>query len=626
MISTIVKKMNIQTSTEQINHKAKNNLQFILGLIDDSFSCHQKNIYLEILKNSNNLIKSIGFIHREMQQNECFLELELCQYIDLIINNLYQMHKKTPNDISFIKDVDNIFIDFNTALCIGFILLEFTSHFFTHTSLQTAKNIKQTKDKKKISLQLHIKKNGCLTINIQVSGIRFLTNPALYNTETVTFALTSTLIEELQGKFVITKKQNLEFGIILNNINFLKKIEKKDKKKILIVEDEILVIKDIEKQLNILNYHVLSSVNSGEEALNILQKTTPDLILMDIMLKGQMDGIQTAEKIQKRYRIPVIYLSAYSDINTLQRVKKSEPFGYIIKPFNINILHSTIELALYRHELEELKSQKHAVEESNRLKADFINMIGHEFRTPLTSILGFAETIQRIIKLNKSLDKLPIISEKIVHSAEYLIKVINNILDMSKIEGRKITLKKERLPLLKLISEMEILKNISVTDKKITIDTKIDDNIHVYADSLRLQQIMTNLISNAIKYSPPKSTIIIEALSRTGKSPFCKTTKKCSFVEISVKDEALGIPKEHYDLIFEPFHRIDVSGKIPGDGLGLAITKKFVELHDGKIWVRRRKNKGSSFHFTLPKEIKPNLTENNNMNHSSLCNKTTHIH
>ena len=253
-------------------------------------------------------------------------------------------------------------------------------------------------------------------------------------------------------------------------------------------------------------------------------------------------------------------------------------------------------------------------------------MIGHEFRTPLTSILGFAETIQRIIKLNKSLDKLPIISEKIVHSAEYLIKVINNILDMSKIEGRKITLKKERLPLLKLISEMEILKNISVTDKKITIDTKIDDNIHVYADSLRLQQIMTNLISNAIKYSPPKSKIIIEALSRTGKSPFCKTTKKCSFVEISVKDEALGIPKEHYDLIFEPFHRIDVSGKIPGDGLGLAITKKFVELHDGKIWVRRRKNKGSSFHFTLPKEIKPNLTENNNMNHSSLCNKTTHIH
>ncbi|MFZ3166309.1 MAG: ATP-binding protein [Candidatus Methanoperedens sp.] len=129
--------------------------------------------------------------------------------------------------------------------------------------------------------------------------------------------------------------------------------------KVMIVEDERIVAEDIQRSLENLGYKVLSIVSSGEKAIDEANEKSPDLVLMDIVLKGKMDGIEAAGQIRSRFNIPVVYLSAYSDDNILERAKITDPFGYIIKPFNERELHINIEIALYKHKIEkELKESR----------------------------------------------------------------------------------------------------------------------------------------------------------------------------------------------------------------------------------------------------------------------------
>jgi len=122
--------------------------------------------------------------------------------------------------------------------------------------------------------------------------------------------------------------------------------------RILIVEDEIITAEDIRESLLDMGYSVLGIVSSGEEAIEKLEADNPDLVLMDIMLMGEMDGIETANEIRSRFNIPVVYLTAYGDKEIMERAKISEPFGYILKPFNERELQINIEIALYKHKME----------------------------------------------------------------------------------------------------------------------------------------------------------------------------------------------------------------------------------------------------------------------------------
>jgi diguanylate cyclase (GGDEF) domain len=125
-------------------------------------------------------------------------------------------------------------------------------------------------------------------------------------------------------------------------------------KKILIVEDESIIAEDISDSLISLGYGISGMVYSGEEAIEAAAKFRPDLILMDVNLQGEMDGITAAAEIRSRFQIPVVYLTAYTDENTLRRVNATKPFGYIVKPFEEKNLHTTIQLALHQHEYDSL--------------------------------------------------------------------------------------------------------------------------------------------------------------------------------------------------------------------------------------------------------------------------------
>lgn len=126
--------------------------------------------------------------------------------------------------------------------------------------------------------------------------------------------------------------------------------------RILIVEDEHIVAMGIKRMLKSLGYTVTGVASSGEDAISKAESTFPDIVLMDIMLKGDMDGVEATREIKARFDIPVVYLTAYSDNNILERAKITEPFGYIIKPFDEKDLYSSIEVALHRQRKEKEKS------------------------------------------------------------------------------------------------------------------------------------------------------------------------------------------------------------------------------------------------------------------------------
>ena len=162
--------------------------------------------------------------------------------------------------------------------------------------------------------------------------------------------------------------------------------------RILVVEDEVIIAMEIKDRLNHLGYTVPAIVPSGEEAIRKVAEVNPDLVLMDIMLEGKMDGVETAEKIRVKFDLPVIFLSAYSDNATLDRAKITEPFGYILKPFDERELHTTIEIALYRHQMEKkIRASEHWF--STTLKSIGDAVITTDMRQTVTFMNPIAERL-----------------------------------------------------------------------------------------------------------------------------------------------------------------------------------------------------------------------------------------
>lgn len=160
------------------------------------------------------------------------------------------------------------------------------------------------------------------------------------------------------------------------------------KNNILVVEDEAIVSKDIQQSLKKLGYNIVGAVDTGEKAIAKANETKPDLVLMDIMLKGDMSGIEAAEQVRNNLNIPVIYLTAYADENTLAKAKVTEPYGYIIKPFKEIDLHTSIEMALYKH-----SKEKEVIKERDFLYSLVENKDGGE------NVI-FVKSNSRLVKVN----------------------------------------------------------------------------------------------------------------------------------------------------------------------------------------------------------------------------------
>jgi signal transduction histidine kinase len=308
----------------------------------------------------------------------------------------------------------------------------------------------------------------------------------------------------------------------------------------------------------------------------------------------------------------VAFITSYTG-NILRKNKKR------LREQNLELDHSRSELKSAAETLErkniELQMTANRAQESDRMKSEFLANMSHEFRTPLNHIIGFTEVVadKKFGNLNEDQVKY---MNNVLQSGRHLLSLVNDILDLSKVESGKLKLELSTFNLRLLLENS--LTMIKEKASKHGISLSIDRNgipETIRADERKLKQVMYNLLSNAAKFTPDGGSIKITAKilsdsqmkrskSMGGETSNIQNLK--SNVEIRVSDTGIGIKKENLEHIFKPFEQVDntASRKYQGTGLGLSLTKKLVELHGGKIWAESDgEGKGSVLHFIIPANL-----------------------
>ncbi|MDZ8066062.1 MAG: response regulator [Nostoc sp. DedQUE08] len=497
--------------------------------------------------------------------------------------------------------------------------------------------------------------------------------------------------------------------------------------KILVVEDEAIVAKDLQYRLNKFGYIVPAIASSGEEAINIAREISPDLVLMDIKLKGSMDGIEAAEEIYKRLDIPVIYLTAYADENTLERAKITEPFAYLLKPFKERELQTNIEITLTKHGLErqlkankkwldallksisdgviasdlqdvitfmnpvaenltgwkqeeacgrnsseifniangethnsiesptikvlqdgiivhlpaetilinkdgaeipiddsaapikddkdnitgavlvfrDITERKRAIEarqkqieqeklvvqwkEINQLKNDFLNLVSHELRSPLSNIKMMIQMIQ----LSNNTEDAQRYLKLMESECDRELELVNDLLDLQRLESSSYPVITPDALLLQqwLLWIIEPFQ-IRVQQHQQTLQPNLPANLPpLFSDSISLERIIVELLNNACKYTPAGGEIVLSVSHNSSETP----AKTIITVSNSVEIPVIELPR-----IFDKFYRLpnaDIWNQ-GGSGLGLSIVQKLVEQLQGNIQVESG-NGWTTFTLTL---------------------------
>ena len=233
---------------------------------------------------------------------------------------------------------------------------------------------------------------------------------------------------------------------------------------------------------------------------------------------------------------------------------------------------------------------KKDAEATDMAKKGLIMNMSHELRTPLNSVIGFSDLLLEgaFGSLNTRQSKYV---SNILISGKNLLEIINNLLDISRLEAGERNLNYEEIDIASLIGEVRMSLISPASNKKISVEVKVDTSLeNIRADRTKLRQILYNLMNNAMKFTPDKGRVIVSACKKEGA------------LEIKVSDNGIGLSKEDNEKIFMPFTQADSSTArgYGGAGLGLYIVKNFIDLHGGKIWVDSEVGKGSTFIFTLP--------------------------
>lgn len=348
---------------------------------------------------------------------------------------------------------------------------------------------------------------------------------------------------------------------------------------ILIVENEGIIAADLAQRLQSNGCTVLAVVASGAEAIQKAVELCPDLVLMDIRLRGAMDGIEAAARIHAQVNIPIIYLTAHADQATLERAKVTEPFGYLLKPFEDRELQITIEMALYKHRMEQ------ALE---RQRADFVAMLVHDIKNPLSVILGYAELLTEEVKAQGSTEAEELLG-KIQSNVLTVQSLVTNYLDLAKMEAGHLHLAKKPLALNDLLRHVGSQYETEARRRDLSLEMCLEEALpFVAGDPLALERVFANLVYNALKFTPQGGRVTLSSTWREGT------------VVAAVTDTGPGIASEEIPRLFEKYQRSEKDQYRAGTGLGLFIVKELVEAHGGRVEVESTPGSGTCFAVHLP--------------------------
>ena len=364
--------------------------------------------------------------------------------------------------------------------------------------------------------------------------------------------------------------------------------------RILVVDDIEANVKMLEGILKTQNFKTYSAY-SGKQALEIINRMSVDLVLLDINMP-QMDGYEVCEKIKENENlqdIPIIFVSALDATVDKVRGFQAGAVDYVSKPYQVIEVLARIRAHLtnykQRKEIERLRQQdKEYFQTLNEMRDDVMNMATHDMKNPLNNIILTVRMLEKYGNIQDEKGKF--LLKTIENSVGQMKELITGILDIAKIETG-LDIKKEKVDLTRFVRELVREFLVPAATKKIQLQFNPPATaIEIEIDVERMKQVFRNLLSNAVKYTPNqgKVTVILESNEAE--------------VTISIQDTGLGIPAEDIPHLFDKFYRVTKSDRndIEGTGLGLAIAKSIIEQHQGTIHVESEVEQGTTFVIKLP--------------------------
>jgi signal transduction histidine kinase len=394
--------------------------------------------------------------------------------------------------------------------------------------------------------------------------------------------------------------------------------------KVLVVDDDEVDRMAVRRALAKANVQVrLSEAKSFSEALTFLEDEVFDCAFLDYQLP-ELDGLILVQEVRKqRIRVPLVVLTGQGDEQIAVELMKAGATDYLSKSrvtperleqvlrSAIRVYRAEVQVAIANQQLretnellirknQELEAQRQQIQlqnlkllEASRLKSQFLATMSHELRTPLNAIIGFSQLLLRRSKGVLSAQQTDMV-QRILNNGKHLLELLNDILDLSKIESGRLEVKPETFDVGQVVrATVEELRSLA-DEKHLTVELTIAlDNPQIYSDPHRLRQVLVNLLSNAIKFT-----------DRGGVTVEVRTTEP-EWVAITVRDTGIGIASEKVRQIFEPFRQIDqtTTRRHAGTGLGLAITDSLVRMMQGKITVESKLGEGSIFRVELPRHL-----------------------
>ncbi len=369
---------------------------------------------------------------------------------------------------------------------------------------------------------------------------------------------------------------------------------------ILIVDDDATQRMVVRGSLEAAGFQC-EEAEDGDVGLEKCMALKPDLVILDVMMPGR-DGYSVCSEVRQDPKIhatPVLMMTGLDDLKSIERAFEVGATNFLTKPINLQLLPYHIKYMLRSSAYEqETREAIRLAEESSAAKSQFLASMSHELRTPLNAVLGFSEIIHQEILGEVGNTQYREYAKDIHDSASHLLTVINDILDISKIESGEIQLHEDVCSLQELVERVVRITRPLANEAGLQFEVQLASDLPLlWTDEVRLKQVLINLLSNAIKFTPAAGRVTLMA----------EVTDEQELI-MSISDTGIGIPSDKIEKVLSPFVQVDsnLNRKYEGTGLGLPLAKTLTQHLGGTFALERQEGKGTRATLTFPKSLLSN--------------------
>ena len=365
----------------------------------------------------------------------------------------------------------------------------------------------------------------------------------------------------------------------------------------MVVEDDGVLALNLAETLDELGYTVAGMATRGEEAIELARRLHPQLILMDVGLAGDIDGITAAETIRDEHDVPIVFLTAHTDDDTLHRATTTDASAYLVKPFKAPDLRCVIEIALHKHAADlrlrenerwletTLHQRTAALEAANSELEAFNYSVAHDLRAPLRGIDSFSELLVERYAQQLGDEGLAYLN-RVRNAAARMSQLIDALLSLAQI-GRG-ELQPIELDFSYLVQSAA--GEVAAANPGRNVPISVAPGMRAYGDPRLLRIVVANLLENAWKFTGRRQRPAVEV------GPMQNTALPTYYV----RDNGAGFDPAYASRLFGAFQRLHADREFPGTGIGLAIVQRVIARHGGTVWADSRPEQGATFYFSLP--------------------------